>query len=48
MLDYLRDVAAALVLMAIAIGIGFGFGKGPRLDVQTLARPATVDIAGIR
>ena len=48
MLDYFRDIAAALVLMAIAIGIGFGFGKGPRLDVKTLDRPASVDIAGIR
>jgi len=38
MLEYLRDVAAALVLMAIAIGIGFDFGKGPRLDVQTPIR----------
>ena len=48
MLDYFRDIAAALVLMAIAVGIGFGFGKGPRLDVQTLDTPASVDIAGIR
>ena len=48
MLDYLRDIAAALVLMAIAIGIGFGFGKGPRLDVQTLDRPASVDMAAVR
>ena len=48
MLDYLRDIAAALVLMAIAIGIGFGFGKGPRLDVQTSDTPASVDMAGVR
>lgn len=48
MLNYFRDVATALVLMAIAVGIGFGFGKGPRLDVQTLDRPASVDMAAIR